>query len=98
MHKSGRRAFHKDFWKYAQGVLDDNSQAGIAPSFSKETVESFFKSAYSATPKSFDQPDWMPDAPPPTVPFPEGYEEVKQVIRKCKASSTPAQSTRYTIV
>ena len=91
--QSERRACHRDFWKYAKSVLDDDSHTGIAPSFSRETAEDFFKSTYSATPKSFDQPDWMPDAPPPTVPFPKGEimsEEVQRVIRRCKASSTPS--------
>ena len=106
MHKGGevdkvKEELATDFWKYARSVLDDDGHTGIAPSFSRETVKDICKSTYSATPKSFDQPDWMPDAPPHTVPFPEGEitsEEVQHVIRQCKASTVRATmmlSSRY---
>ena len=88
-----RKACHQDFWKFAKNILDENGYTSIAPTFSKETAEEFFKSIYKAMPKSFSHPDWMPDAPPPQVPFEHGEitaEEIQYVIKKCKASSTPS--------
>ena len=90
---SERRACHKNFWQYAKSVLDEDGHTNIPPTFTRETAEGHFKSTYSATAKSFSQPSWMPDVPIPSVPFVEEAitsEEVQQVIRKCKASSTPS--------
>ena len=90
-----RRACHKNFWRFAKALLDEDGHTSIQPTFTCETAETFFTSTYSNTNtnKSFDQPAWMPDVPSPSSPFPEEEiteEELLQVIKKCKASSTPS--------
>ena len=90
-----RRACHKNIWRLSKALLDGDSFTSILPSFTCETAVSFFWSTYSntGTNKSFDQPNWMPDVPPPSCPFPEEEittEELLQVIKKCKASSAPS--------
>ena len=88
-----RTACRPDYWKFAKNILDENSYTSISLTFSKETAEELFKSTYKAMTKSFSSPDWMPDAPPPQVPFEHGEitaEEIQYAIKKCKASSTPS--------
>ena len=90
-----RRDCHKNFWRFTKSLLDEDGHTSIPPTFTRETAETFFASTYSNTDtnKSFNQPAWMPDVPLPNSPFPEEEitkEELHQVIKKCKASSTPS--------
>ena len=90
-----RRDCHKNFWRFTKSLLDEDGHTSIPPTFSRETADTFFASTYSNTDtnKSFNQPAWMPDVPLPNSPFPEEEitkEELHQVIKKCKASSTPS--------
>ena len=58
---------------------------------------------YSATPKTFSHPEWMPKCPQPSVPMttaPFTEEEVRGVISGLKSSSapSPADQIPYTII
>ena len=93
--QSERRACYKNFWRFAENLLNEDGHTNTQPSFTCETAETFFRSTYSNSDKdkSFHKPAWMPDVPPPTSPFYEGNiidEELLQAVKKCKASSAPS--------
>ena len=57
------RACHNNLWRFSKALLDDDDFTSIPPSFTCKTAESFYRSTYSNTNKSFNQPDWKPDVP-----------------------------------
>ena len=91
--KRQRKECHRDLHKFARKILEDDDCASIQPTFGKEEAESFFTSTYSASPRSFTRPSWMPQPPSPTVPTVTcefTVEEVKGVISKSRSSSSPS--------
>ena len=91
--KRQRKRCHRDLHKFAQKIFEDDDCASIQPTFGKEEAESFFTSTYSASPRSFTQPSWMPQPPLPTVPMVTcefTAEEVKRVISKPRSASSPS--------
>ena len=101
--KQMRKECHRDIHKFARRILDEDNYTSIQPSFSREQAEEYFSRVYSATPRTFSQPDWMPDCPQPSVPMttaPFTVEEVKGVISSLKSSSapSPADQTPYSVI
>ena len=47
---------------------DDDCCASVQPSFKQWQAEEHFSEVYSATPRTFTHPEWMPDCPPPSIP------------------------------
>ena len=97
-----RRECHCDIHQFARRILDEDNYASIQSSFSQEQAEEYFSRVYSATPKTFSHPEWMPKCPQPfvhmtTAPF---TEEVRGVISGLKSSSapSPADQIPYTII
>ena len=88
-----RKECHRNLHKFARKIFSDDSHTSVQPTFSKQEAQSFFTNTYSATPKSFAHPSWMPKPPPPTVlmvtsEFTE--EEVTFIITKSNSASTPS--------
>ena len=48
---------------------DDDCCASVQPSFKQWQAEEHFSEVYSATPRTFTHPEWMPDCPPPSIPM-----------------------------
>jgi len=91
--KQQRKSCHRDLHKFARTLLDDENFTAIQPNFSKEQATSFFTDTYSASPKSFVHPSWMPTPPLPTVQMVTSEftaEEVEAVIAKAKSKSCPS--------
>ena len=91
--KKQRKECHRDLHKFARKILEEDDYASIQPTFGKEEAESFFASTYSASPKSFTRPAWMPQPPLPTVPMVTSEftaEEVESVIGKSRSASSPS--------
>ena len=99
--KQMRRECHRDIHKFARRVLDDDCYASIQPSFSQQQAEEHFSQVYSASPRTFTRPEWMPDCPPPSIPMstdPFTEEEVTSVISGLKSSSTPSPADQIPYV
>ena len=60
-----REKCHRDFWRYAQQLLDGRATSKITPEFSASCAHSFFSDIYQSSPHHFDVPPWMPAPPPP---------------------------------
>ena len=91
--KQLRRECHKDIHRFARRVLDDECCTSIQPSFNQQQAEEHFSQVYSATPRTFTRPEWMPDCPPPSIPMstaPFTEEELSAVISGLKSSSAPS--------
>jgi hypothetical protein len=87
-----RNECHQTFWSFAKQLLDESSQTSIEPQFSEEEGIQYFTETYSAKPKSFASPDWIPSPPSPTAEF--NCEEITMMeisaaVRKSKTKSTP---------
>ena len=50
--KRERQRFHKNFWKFAGEVLDDNQASRVPPKFSGEQAHEYFSSTYNPHPMS----------------------------------------------
>ena len=88
-----RKECHRNLHAFAKKILNDDSHTSIQPTFSKHEAESFFTSTYSATPKTFTRPSWMPEPSSPKIPMDTSEfteEEVSHIIAKSKATSTPS--------
>ena len=88
-----RKECHRNPHAFAKKILNDDGHTSIQPSFSKHEAESFFTSTYSATAKTFNRPSWMPEPPSPTIAMDTSEfteEEVRHIITKSKATSTPS--------
>ena len=93
--KIGREECHRNFWRYAKGLLDGKATSQTTPEFSATTAHTFFSDVYKSAPHQFQTPPWMP-APPPPGPgkamdmSPISAEELSRVIRKSRSSSAPS--------
>lgn len=88
---------HTNFWRFAQKLLDYNTTSDIRPSFTAEEASDFFQKVYASEPREFAKPDWMPVPPSPSVEFeemPMQDSEIRAIIRKAKAKSSPSQFDR----
>ena len=107
-HKEARLAreeCHRNFWKFARGILDGGGTSQISPSFSASTAHSYFSEVYQSAPHQFQTPPWMPSPPPPesgsTMDMsPVTAEELAHVIKRSRPSSAPSPLDRisYTII
>ena len=89
--KQMRKECHRDIHKFARRILDEDNYTSVQPSFSREQAEEYFSQVYSATPRTFSRPDWMPDCPHvPMTTAPFTAEEVKGLISGLKSSSAPS--------
>ena len=65
--KQQRKDCHKDIHKFARKILNEESYTSIEPAFSQQEAYTYFTNVYSASPKSFTTPSWMPAPPAPSV-------------------------------
>ena len=90
----------KNLARFAKHIFDDDScSSTMDPNFTQEVAEQFFSSIYSSTPRVFQQPSWLPDAPPPQHPFQEGTitaEEVSEVVKKTRSQAAPSPLDQIT--
>ena len=89
----------KDFWRFAKNLLDDGCTTQTPPAFSAPSAHSYFSEVYDSTPHSFTSPSWLPPAQPPVSDcsmdmHPVSEEELAQVIKRSKPSSTPSPMDR----
>lgn len=92
-----RKECHTSFWRFARKLLDDSSISDIHPSFTAEEASDYFHKVYASGPREFSRPDWMPSPPSPSVEFeqmPIQDSEIRAVIRKAKANSSPSPFDR----
>ena len=91
--KRERQRCHKNFWKFAREVLDDNQASRIPPQFSGEQAHEYFSSTYQSSPHEYQTPPWMPTPSEPSVEFndvPISISEIQTVIKRARSSSAPA--------
>ena len=100
-----REQCHRNFWKFAKGLLDGGATSQIRPSFSPSTAHSFFSKEYQSAPHHFQTPSWMPLPPLPESSSimdmsPITTEELAYVIKRTRPSSAPSPFDRisYTIL
>ena len=88
----------KNFAKFAKQVLDDDPN-NVDPEFDLKTTEQFFSRVYSSTPRVYEQPSWLPNAPPPQHPFQQGAIttlELTKVIQKVRGQAAPSPLDQIT--
>ena len=90
-----REKCRKDFWQFAKNLLDDGCTTQTTPEFSASSAHSYFSEVYDSTPHSFTSPSWLHPAQPPVSDssinmHPVSEEELAQVIKRSKPSSTPS--------
>ena len=77
----------------AKRVLDDGGkQHSNAPVFDASTARRHFHDIFREEDREFQQPHWLPEAPPPSHPFvdsPFTLEKLMLVINKSKVLSQP---------
>ncbi len=91
--KLAREQCHKNFWRYAKSLLDDNTTSQVNPEFSAESARAYFSEVYKSSACSFEAPSWMPLPPPPREQMsiePITAEELTNAIRRSKSSSSPS--------
>ena len=90
--RKARQECHQNIFRFAKQLLDDEGSA-CPPQFSKEAAEDFFRAAYSAGPRNFVCPGWLPTPSPPESAFDcsdFSKEEVEKVVHQSKATSAPS--------
>ena len=100
--KQMRKGCHRDIHKFVHRILDEGNYASIQPTFSQEQAEEYFSCVYSATPKTFSHPEWIPECQQPSVPMTTApiMEEIRAVISGFMSSSapSPAYQIPYTVI
>ena len=92
MHQQ-RRDCHRNFWRFANTLFNDDSCSHVEPDFDEKTAESFFKKTYEPKAATFERPPWMKPSQPPSTPLPTdniSSDELEEVLKKCRSSSTPS--------
>ena len=96
---AAREDCHRNFWRYAKGLLDGNTTSQTSPKFSASAAHSYFSEVYECRPHLFETPSWMP-SPTPPVPAcsmdmsPITPEELSRVMKKPRSSSAPSPLDR----
>ena len=85
-----REECHRDFWRFAKELLDGRA---TSKRFSASSVHSFFSNVYQSSPHHFETPsppvsDYVMEMTPVTE------QELAQVIRKTRSSSSPSPFDR----
>ena len=91
--KKTRQHCHKNFWRFARELLNDDVASKISPQFSADEAFHFFSTTYQSTPASFMRPSWMPTPQPPTTEFETDTivaEEIQAVVKRTKSGSSPS--------
>ena len=101
--KEIRQRCHKNFWKFAKDLLDDDSVSQVQPQFSRDQATTHFTETYTSNPKVFNCPKWMPTPSLPSYPFmddPIRRQEIERAIKAAKSSSSPSpyDQISYTIM
>ena len=94
--RKARRECAKSFWRFAAKVLDGEGDS-VAPSFSVEEAERYFREVYSSNRKEFQRPEWLPAAELPQSGFnddPFSATEISGVLRRARSSSSPSPIDR----
>ena len=91
----------KNFWGYVKTIF--NKKDEILPSFSvNECFDYFARNLSSVNPtKVFNPPSWIPTLSDPVIPFnlePPTYQQISNVIRKMKVSSSPSPLDQLSII
>ena len=92
MHQQ-RRDCHRNFWRFANTLFNDDSCSHVEPDFDEKTADSFFKKTYEPKAATFERPPWMKPSQPPSTPLPTdniSSDELQEVLKKCRSSSTPS--------
>ena len=55
--------FLTDIHKFVRKILNDESYTSIEPTFFRQDAETYLTEVYSALPRDFTRPPWMPEAP-----------------------------------
>ena len=77
--------FLKDIHKFVRKILNDESYTSSELTFSRQDAETYFTEVYSALPRDFTRPLWMPEASTPSVALDTSaftIEEVAKVLSK----------------
>ena len=95
-----RKQCAKDLHRFAKKVLDNGGgQHSIAPAFDASTARNYFHDIFREEHREFQQQEWLPEAPSPSHPFddsPFTLEELKVVIKKTRAKSSPSPFDQIT--
>ena len=97
--KKVRQQCHRQFWKFAKELLDDNQAANVKPQFTEDQAVEFFTSTYKSQPQVFEKPTWMPSPDPPTTPFddsPISLTEIQATVKRSNSSSSPSSFDQIT--
>ena len=99
-HASGQRSAmkmrqecYKNFWKFAQSLLDDESASRTEPAFTSTQAHAYFTSTYQSSPHEYLKPDWMPAPPTPMYPLneePINRSEIQSTIQHTRLNSSPS--------
>ena len=86
------KGFREDPFGFSKKLF--RSKSTVSPSFSKSVADAHFKSVYADGERAtvFLTPEGLSPAPAPSHPFPSevpSLAEVRQVLRKCRNSSSP---------
>ena len=87
-----RRRCHRNFWRFANELFNDDSSSDVEPAFEVDAAEAFFTKAYESRPATFERPTWMKPPQAPTTPLHMDTittEEIQHVLKKCRPSSSP---------
>ena len=87
-----RRQCHRNFWRFANELFNDDRSSYVEPAFDADVAEDFFTKSYKSRPATFERPTWMKPPQPPTTPLPTDTittEEIQHVLKKCRPSSSP---------
>ena len=93
---AAREDCHRNFWRYAKGLLDGNTTSQTSPKFSATAAHSYFSEVYECSPHHFQTPPWM-SSPLPDCSMdmsPITPEELSRVIKKSRSSSAPSPLDR----
>ena len=83
--------------KFARRVLDEEGrQHGVRPCFDAATAQKFFQKTYHQDYKDFQAPQWLPEAPSPSLEGPFTLEEFERVIKRVNVSSAPSPLDQIT--
>ena len=91
----------KNFWGYVKKIF--NKKDEILPSFSMNECFGYVARTLSSVnpTKVFNLPSWIPTLSDPVIPFnlePTTYQQISNVIRKMKASSSPCPLDQLSII
>ena len=89
-----RKECHDHFWRFAKNLLDNDKASSISPAFSPLEACNFFTDQYSAQPRDYSTPVWMPPPPSPQHAMPSvipvTQEELLAAIKRSRSASAPS--------